>query len=460
MTTEFTDRAHRHLRSLGIEAFEIAHIARNEQILRYANNVVGQATVRSLGTLNIKIWAHGGRSNLSFRGDDGDELIKHIDEAVARAKTVRMGGFPSKVPTLASADDLNLQSERCDPVITEALKSSGSISKGLERFFQRASADKVELAGRMDMGTRRVTLLNSAGLARDFSCTNAQVQAIAVEPSDDHISGYAANIGGFWEQLNLEDVADRATRKCVQARKSIDVAPGLYDVILEPDAVTEILSWMNSIAFSATALEDKQSFMAGHEGEQIVSEKLSITDDGNCPHGQGLPQPFDAEGTPKKRVEIIEKGVVKGFLYDNETASRMGCTSTGHANSGGLGPRNEPSGNHLEISAGTDDEDSLLKRVDRGLWVTRFHYVNGLLDPPRAVMTGLTRDGTFLIDKGRLGPSVGMLRFTDSLLEAFQRIDGLTKERRAISDGFVGEHATVAPTILIRGLKFTGGAKG
>ena len=460
MSTSLNDKAYGHLKSLKLDAFELAAESREEQILRYANNVVGQATARSLTSLKIKLWVHGGRSNLSFRGDDAQELIQRIDEAVARAKTSAETGFGWEVPQLAESDDLELQKERCDPKITEALQSSGSISNGLTPFFSRAAADKVELAGRLNMGVRHSTLMNSAGLCREFRSTNGHVQAIAVEPSDDHISGYASNIGGHWDQLNLIDVADRASRKCVQARKSIDVSPGLYDVILEPYAVTEILSWLNGIAFSATSLEEKQSFMAGHEGEKLVSETLSIADDGNCPHGLGLPQPFDAEGTPKKRVQIIENGVVKGFLFDNETASRMGCTSTGHANSGGLSPRNEPSGNHLEISAGTDDEQSLLERVDRGLWITRFHYVNGLLDPPRAVMTGLTRDGTFLIDKGRMGPSVGMLRFTDSILEAFQRIDGLTEMRRAVADGFIGENATVSPTILIRGLKFTGGAKG
>jgi predicted Zn-dependent protease len=460
MMSALTELATLHLRSLGLDAYEVAYEARDEQILRYANNIVGQATARSLDSLNIKIWAHGGRSSFEFRGDDRDELKTSIDTAVERARTVALSGFTSKVPELAPADDLNLQSDRCDPEIIEELGNRGSVTRGLESFFARAAADKVEIAGRLDMGKRTIALLNSAGLSREFSCTSAQVQAIAVEPADDHISGFASNIGGYWKHLELDSVADRATRKCVQARKITDISPGTYDVILEPDAVAEIMMWLNGIGFSATSLEEKQSFMAGHIDEQIVSEKLSIADDGNCPHGLGLPQPFDAEGTPKARVDIIDKGVAKGFLFDNETAARMGCSSTGHASSGDIGPRNEPTGHHLEIAAGVDSEESLIAKVDRGLWVTRFHYVNGLLDPPRAVMTGLTRDGTFLIENGRIGPSVGMLRFTDSIVDAFSRIDGLTEIRRAVAEGYSGKHALVAPTILIRGLKFTGGAKG
>ena len=157
---------------------------------------------------------------------------------------------------------------------------------------------------------------------------------------------------------------------------------------------------------------------------------------------------------------ILENGIARGVVWDRKSAKEAGCHSTGHAASAEIEFTSGPAANHLCIGAGDESVSSLLSRVDRGLWITRFHYVNGLLDPPRAVMTGLTRDGTFLIENGQLGPAVGMLRFTDSIVSALERIDGISQIRQAVRMGWSAGGICLAPTILIRGLKFTGNAKG
>ena len=188
----------------------------------------------------------------------------------------------------------------------------------------------------------------------------------------------------------------------------------------------------------------------------VTGAEVTLFDDGGGDGGLGLYNPFDSEGVLKQRVSLLERGVARGIVYDTASALRGGCQSTGHAVSAEESSGAGAMPGNLFMAAGTDTADDLLSRVERGLWVTSFHYVNGLLEPRRAVMTGLTRHGTFQIDNGRLGRGVQNLRFTDSILEAFRRIDGMTAERLAVPTWWSAAGASVAPTLLIRGLTFTG----
>src|SRR5206468_1320650 len=142
--------------------------------------------------------------------------------------------------------------------------------------------------------------------------------------------------------------------------------------------------------------------------------------------------------------------------YDRASAARAGVSSTGHASplgddafEGGAAPL------HLQLGAGTQSLEQLIARVERGLFVARFHYVNGLLDTRRALMTGMTRDGLFLVENGHIGRAVRNLRWTESLIEALARCDGMTRAREAVTSG-LSDSVCVAPSILVRGWRFTG----
>ncbi|HMR77658.1 MAG TPA: metallopeptidase TldD-related protein, partial [Polyangiaceae bacterium] len=176
------------------------------------------------------------------------------------------------------------------------------------------------------------------------------------------------------------------------------------------------------------------------------------------PHGSlSFATPFDREGTPRARVELITDGVARGVVTDRRWAKRVGAASTGHAPWPSLLDSGAPQPSALVLSAGTEASvDQLLSHVRRGLYVRRLHYVNGLLEPRRAVMTGLSRDGTFLVENGRVQSAAHPLRFTDSVLEAFARGALKTTSQEIVpprwSDG-----ATVAtPAVLLPGLVFTG----
>ncbi|MBN2564518.1 MAG: TldD/PmbA family protein, partial [Candidatus Eisenbacteria bacterium] len=177
-----------------------------------------------------------------------------------------------------------------------------------------------------------------------------------------------------------------------------------------------------------------------------------IYDDGRDP--EGVPIPFDFEGVPKRKVTIIENGVARGPVYDSVTAAKDGVKSTGHAGlsvfRGGPGPSN------LFIAPGDAEMGDLMKAVKRGLLITRFHYINGLLDTRKALFTGMTRDGTFLIENGKVTKAVKNLRFNDSMLRAYSNVEALTKKRGVAGRNWGGIGSITAPTVLIRDFRFTG----
>jgi predicted Zn-dependent protease len=231
--------------------------------------------------------------------------------------------------------------------------------------------------------------------------------------------------------------------------------PGEYDVVLEPHAVAELLEWLALTAFGARSLEDGSSALAGRTGERITGD-LTVYDDAlggedGCPTA-----PFDAEGTPRRRVTFIDGGLAGEVVHDRGTAALMKAQSTGHAPpigdelfDGGPIPQ------HLMLAAGDATVEDLIARVERGLLVSRFHYVNGLLDTRRALMTGMTRDGLWRIENGRVAGAAANQRWTESFLDAGRRVGGISRARQLVAGG-LSECWFVCPTILVRGWKFSG----
>jgi len=181
-----------------------------------------------------------------------------------------------------------------------------------------------------------------------------------------------------------------------------------------------------------------------------MGDNVTITDDGLSL--TGIPLPFDFEGVPRQRVTLIDKGVAVGLCYDLATAAKEGKKSTGHAlppsYSGGPVPL------HLQLAPGDATVEEMIAALDGGLYVTRFHYVNGYVEPIQAVFTGMTRDGAYWVEGGRIKYAVKNLRWTESMLQAFSNIRMLGREPKLITGGD-GE-AAVAPAVYFKDFNFTG----
>ena len=216
--------------------------------------------------------------------------------------------------------------------------------------------------------------------------------------------------------------------------------------MLEEYAVAEMLEFMSYIGFSALAAQEERSFM--RHGERITGDAVSIWDDGLDP--SGLPAPFDFEGVPKQRVDLIKNGVASGLVYDMQTATREGRASTGH----GLPAPNTdgPFAVNLFMQPGATPKAELASEIKRGIWVTRFWYVR-IVQPKASIITGMTREGTFLIEDGRITRPVKDLRFTQSMLEALEGTLAISRGTKLQIGEFIG--ASRVPALRLKAFTFT-----
>lgn len=249
----------------------------------------------------------------------------------------------------------------------------------------------------------------------------------------------------------MSDIGRIAVDKAIQSKNPTSIDPGAYTVILEEDAVATMMFFLGYLGFSALAVQEGRSFMSGHVGEKVTGDNITIWDDGFDPRGVILP--FDFEGVPKQKVMLIENGVAKNAVYDTATAAREpGKKSTGH----GLPAPNTmgPLPINLIMKPGSVSKEEMIASTEKGIWVTRFHYVNPV-HPVKAILTGMTRDGTFLIENGKITRPLKNLRFTQSILEAFANAEMFSRELKMIKMGF-GNFASCAPAVKIKDFTFTG----
>ena len=301
--------------------------------------------------------------------------------------------------------------------------------------------------GSFATGTESMAVANSAGARASGTRTTSQFITVSMGP--DGGSGYAEAAAVDATTIDAAALGREASGKARATANAVSIEPGDYPVVLEEYAVVDLLDMLGYLGFSALAVQEERSFF--EPGKRIGSDLVTIVDDGYDP--AGLPLWFDYEGVAKQRVTLVENGLCRGVVYDAETAARDGLTSTGH----GL-PAPNPYGPfplNMIMAPGTSSREDLVGGLDRGLLVTRFHYTNPV-HPKLAIVTGMTRDGTFLVEGGQLVGPVKNLRYTQSYLEALAGTVAVASERKTLK-GFLG--GVVVPALRIDGWTFTGGTE-
>jgi PmbA protein len=329
----------------------------------------------------------------------------------------------------------------------------------LAPVLERIAQAGLVATGVLDTTTLADAVATSGGLVRACDRTVATFKVWALERSGSGGAaghGHDANIDVT--RLDVTRETERAIADALASKDPIALPAGDYDVVFEPPAITELMEWLGFIAFGAGELHRGSSPLAGRIGDKISGPLLDVFDD---PLGAlSFAAPFDREGVTRRRVPLIERGIARGVLYDRAWAARLGASSTGSAVPGASFSEGGPAPAALVLGGGeAKSSEELVTGVERGLFVRRLHYVNGMLDPRRAMMTGLTRDGTFLIEGGKLTRAVGNLRFTDSLLEAFERVDGMTRAQRIIPNWWSESGSGASPAVRMRKLCFTSGSQ-
>ncbi|MBI2881147.1 MAG: TldD/PmbA family protein [Candidatus Tectomicrobia bacterium] len=327
-------------------------------------------------------------------------------------------------------------------------------AEALSRAFEAAGRRGQTLAGVFSTWLEERAAANSAGLRAYATRTSAEASLIAEGRREGHYtpSGYAHGICRRVGDLDIAVLSERAVKKCALSVSPRILPPGRYVALWEPPCVAEVLEWLCFTGLGAQAHLDGRGFMSGRIGQKVTGEGFSLWDDAADP--EGLSFPFDAEGNPKRRIDLIERGVARGVALDSAQGARAGAPSTGHA--GSLNLAAEPLPRHLFVASGDAPMEDLSSRMERGIWITRFHYVNGYLHPPTALMTGMTRDGTFWVEDGRIQHPLCNLRFTQGMLEAFSRIRAASRERQRVGATWDAGVTCVVPALLIDDFRITG----
>ncbi|HLC21869.1 MAG TPA: metallopeptidase TldD-related protein, partial [Candidatus Methylomirabilis sp.] len=223
-----------------------------------------------------------------------------------------------------------------------------------------------------------------------------------------------------------------------------------YTVILEEPAVAVFLLYLAYMGLDALSLQEERSFLSGKLGSRLVGQNVTLWDDGLDP--RGLPQSFDFEGVAKRPVYFFRRGVAEAVVYDSFTGNREGKPSTGHALPAGatFGPLPM----NIFLATGDSSLKEMIASTERGVLITTLHYTN-ILEPKRTLLTGMTRHGTFLIEGGRIVRPVKNLRFTQSAIEALNRVNAIGRNAKIQRESL----ALTVPAVRVEGFSFTGATR-
>jgi predicted Zn-dependent protease len=340
---------------------------------------------------------------------------------------------------------MELETQAYDPRTASCSPSHRAAGVGVA--CRKASALGYTAAGSMTTGAMTISVANSKGVFVEFESTIADASTVIMNGS---ASGWSHSSGWKLDAVDWEQLSNEALEKVRIGQKHVDVEPAELTVILDPFATSDLLGMLAYDGMSGLAYQEERSWMNGRSGQKLMSPEVTIFDDGN--DLRGIPLPFDFEGQPKRRVAMVESGICANPVYDTHTASRKpGLKSTGHAMPPSAGGATGPLPLNLFLNPGTSTVEDMIRSTKRGLYITRFWYTRPV-HPRDVVVTGMTRDGTFLVQDGEIVGATKSMRFTQSYLEALAGVAAIGSHLRVQKSG--GTTISV-PAIKLDRFRFT-----
>jgi len=422
-------------------------LTEDSSLTRFAHSAIHQHVAERNQTLILRVVLEKKIASVTTNILSRSSIKGTLERAISLAKAQRPDEAFVSLPGPRPIPSIETFSKNISS-FTPARKA-----KMIKSILARLEEKGCQGSGALSNGEVELVVVNSLGVQAYQSYSDLFFHLIA---DDGKGTGYAGFVSRNPVGFDPESLAEEAVQKVSKGTgEPVRVEPGEYEVVLEPYAVSELLSFLGYLGFHALAVQEERSFFCHQFGRKIVDEKVTIYDDGLDP--QGLPVSFDFEGVPKQRVTFFDRGVAREVTYDSFTSGQEGKQSTGHA----LPPPNTegPVPVNLFMSEGDASLAEMIRSVRKGIYVTRFHYTN-VVEPMKAVITGMTRDGTFLIEEGEIKRPIANLRFTESILKALSRVNAISRERRVCSEGTVYSRrfvtGTVAPALKIDGFNFSG----
>ncbi len=412
-------------------------------LTRFANSFIHQNVSEDASEVTLRVAVDGRVSSSTTTVTSPDGLAAFVDATLATA-----GEQPvdEEWPGIGEPVDIAAV-DHWDPATAQADPTERALA--VKAFVD--AGEGLRAAGFCQTESRGHAYGNTNGVRADGRFTTAVIDGIH-QSATSAGSGHAAG-----SRLGSLDAAAVGARAAIRARDSVnpfDTKPGEYEVVLSPECVATLGVFLNAYGFNAKTAQEGMSF--AEPGSQQFDSSIDIWDDATDP--RALFVPFDVEGTPKRRTSLVSHGVTRSLVHSRRTAAKAGVESTGHAVPGGevFGPFAV----NMFIGGGDSSVESLISSVERGIYVSTFNYCR-VLDPKSLVVTGLTRNGTFMIENGKITDAVTNMRFTQSFIGALApgNVQAIADDAR-FADSEFGPLLVHAPSMRLTSWNFTGGADG
>jgi PmbA protein len=432
--------------------------AERSLLLRFARSRPTQATAVEDATVSITVLCDGHVGSASTNRDDADALAtcaRAAETAAQSAARTRGAG-----PYPGFPEPAEVKPNHGFDQLTAAMDPEPG-GRALATAFEVAADHGVEAHGVWSTGDVETSIVASTGMAAVDRVTDAFMKTTCIAP--DGRSGWAnassIRLSDIDPRALAKAAAVRATGAFAERREVERLEPGDYPVVLAPAAIAEMLDWMALCAFNGLAHAEGRGALVDRLGTVVTAAAINLSDSPR--YARTLPRAFDAEGVPKRPLPLIQDGVAVNVVYDTRSAALVeGARSTGHALAPGGSSWGAMPTNMVMVGGGAASEAELCEPIERGVYVTRLWYTN-VIRPNETLITGVTRDGTFLIEDGKIAAPLEDLRLTDSVLRVLENTQALTANNILWNEGeFYGRRyasGTVAPAIRTA-LRFSGGA--
>lgn len=407
---------------------------------RFANNSMTQNQAPDRTEVSVRVLKNGRQARLSSDDLSPSAVCKLVDDAIATVKYLEKDQGLLKLPG---------QSHTQAKAVKRFAKGTAELnprarSKAISEIIKIAADNGLQSAGALSTGATFVAIGNSNGLYVSHKETRAEC-SITMDMNGS--TGWAKAEELDFDDLDYRALAERAKNKALANRNPIEIPPGKYRVILEPAAVLDLVGYL-AWDFAATSHLDKLSCFMGKLGKKVFGDNISISDD--CRHPLQSGAPFDGEGLPRQTVCLVENGMLKNLVSGRRSAKKMGLTATGH----GLSEPNAEgeTASNLVFAGGSSSLEEMIANEERAILLTRVWYIREV-DPALKIVTGMTRDGSFLVENGKLVCAVKNLRFNESLIRLLNNAVALAPAKRT-SGGEEGG-AAVVPAMLVDQFNFS-----
>jgi PmbA protein len=424
----------------GVDGVEVLYTHEWGGLTRFANSEIHQSTFREDTGLRVRVVSRN-RTGVASSNDFSERGAR---EATASAKEMAGVAAPDPLfPGLAPKADVP-QVDRFFDGTADATPASRA--EAVATLIERCPPGFVA-AGAFETAAAELGIANSEGQICWSPGTMASLTTVIT--GGEHGSGFAESFSGSIGAVDPEALGKRAADKADRSQRPVALDPGTYPVVLEPAAVATLAGFLAYVGFGGRGYIEDRSCFSGKSGQPVAAPSISIWDDGADPRTLGAT--FDFEGVPRQRVDLIKDGVFLDAVYDLRTGKQTGRPSTGH----GL-PAPNPEGPfplNLFMAEGDASLDDMIRSTQRGVLISRFHYSN-VVNPIESSITGMTRDGTFLIERGEIVGPIMNLRFTQSIIDALTNVSLVGRQAELASEFFFS--ASRVPALKIEEFHFSG----